>query len=188
MKSSVCALLFGALLPTGVLSDQSSEEMERAQNAIALFAQSLKTELVAAMQSGGPVNAIDVCHSRADMIAEEISRDRGMQLSRVSTRNRNPENAAEDWQLAVLETFGERQQAGESVKTLTWSETAETSTGLEFRFMKAIPTGGLCLNCHGTELSPEVASKLAELYPQDRAVGYRTGEIRGAFVVTSQPD
>ena len=54
----------------------------------------------------------------------------------------------------------------------------------EFRFMKAIPAGPVCLACHGTELSPEVSQVLAELYPQDRARGYSPGDIRGAFVVT----
>ena len=54
--------------------------------------------------------------------------------------------------------------------------------------MKAIPTDGLCLQCHGTAIPAEVADKLAELYPHDKAVGYREGDIRGAFVVTSLLD
>jgi hypothetical protein len=50
--------------------------------------------------------------------------------------------------------------------------------------MKAIPTGALCLQCHGLDIAPPVAEKIAELYPYDKATGYREGDIRGAFVVT----
>jgi len=53
----------------------------------------------------------------------------------------------------------------------------------EFRFMKAIPMAANCLQCHGTEISPAVSAKLTELYPQDKAVGYKEGDLRGAFVV-----
>jgi hypothetical protein len=49
--------------------------------------------------------------------------------------------------------------------------------------MKAIPTGGLCLACHGETIDPAVAGKIAELYPEDKATGFREGDLRGAFVV-----
>jgi len=55
--------------------------------------------------------------------------------------------------------------------------------------MKAIPTGGGCLLCHGTNLSPEIGQALADLYPEDRATGFTEGDIRGAFVVIQKlPD
>jgi hypothetical protein len=50
--------------------------------------------------------------------------------------------------------------------------------------MQAIPTGALCLQCHGENISPEVQAELARLYPEDKATGYSAGDIRGAFVVT----
>ncbi len=49
--------------------------------------------------------------------------------------------------------------------------------------MKAVPTGKVCLSCHGETVAPEVEQKLAELYPDDKARGYKEGDIRGAFVV-----
>ena len=41
----------------------------------------------------------------------------------------------------------------------------------------------LCLNCHGVELAPDVAGRIAELYPEDRATGFEAGELRGVFWV-----
>ncbi|MBL6933600.1 MAG: DUF3365 domain-containing protein, partial [Rhodospirillales bacterium] len=50
--------------------------------------------------------------------------------------------------------------------------------------MKAIPTDEKpCLACHGGNISEEVAAKLDDLYPQDKARGYNAGDIRGAFTI-----
>jgi hypothetical protein len=34
-------------------------------------------------------------------------------------------------------------------------------------------------------LSPDVAAKLHDLYPQDRATGFSVGDLRGAFIITA---
>jgi hypothetical protein len=55
--------------------------------------------------------------------------------------------------------------------------------------MKAIPTAEKpCLACHGKEIAPKVAARLAELYPEDAATGYSAGEIRGAFTLSRPLD
>ena len=175
---SICA---NANPPAGAASPT---DIETAKAAVKTFAGALQKELKSAMQSGGPVAAIEVCNTRAMPISQLISAEKGMDLSRVSLKNRNPMNAPNDWQTLVLQRFEEQKAAGKDVQSIGWSETVETADGTEFRFMKAIPTGGLCLACHGTSISPEVSGKLAELYPQDKATGFSEGDIRGAFVVT----
>jgi hypothetical protein len=157
-----------------------------ARAAVGQFAAALKAELGAAMQAGGPLAAIEVCHQKAPAIAATVSRERGLSLSRVSARNRNPDNAPNAWQAEVLAAFEQRKAAGEAVDALDWQALAENASGLEYRYMKAIPTAPLCLQCHGQAIAPPVAEKLAEFYPDDRATGFADGDIRGAFVVTKQ--
>ncbi len=70
--------------------------------ATAGFGNALKTELVSAMQSGGPLAAIEVCNTRARVIAAAVSLEQGVEVSRVSLKNRNPDNAANEWQASVL--------------------------------------------------------------------------------------
>jgi hypothetical protein len=188
MKNYTIGLCLAAMLPGCLSAFDDAEELSRAKQATASFALALKSELVAAMQSGGALEAIEVCHTNANAIALQVSQESGMHLSRVSAKNRNPGNAAEEWQLEILNLFEQRKLAGESPATLSWSETVETVEGAEFRFMKAIPTAGLCLQCHGTAIAPDVTEKQAELYPDDKAVGYREGDIRGAFLVTRRLD
>lgn len=159
-------------------------EVAAAKAAIRDLAGALQTELKNAMQTGGPVAAVGVCNTQAMPITARVAVDQGMELGRVSLKNRNPVNAANDWQTAVLEDFERQKSAGKDVTTLAWSETAKVEDGREFRFMKAIPTGAVCLLCHGVTLAPGVGDILADLYPEDRATGFSEGDIRGAFVVT----
>jgi hypothetical protein len=77
-------------------------------------------------------------------------------------------------------TFESRKAAGEDIKKMEYSEVV----GDEFRYMKAIPTNIVCLKCHGSEIDPKVAAKLEKLYPEDKAIGFKQGDIRGAFYVT----
>jgi len=181
--------LFLVTLAFGCYGSQPAEvntdtEVAAAKAAIKNLAGALQAELKNAMQTGGPVAAIAVCNTQAMPVTAKVAADHGMNLSRVSLRNRNPDNASNDWQSAVLEDFERQKSAGKDVTTLAWSETASVEGGQEFRFMKAIPTGTVCLKCHGTTLAPGVGDVLAELYPEDRATGFSEGDIRGAFVVT----
>jgi len=188
MKKTLITLCLAALTSAAGAGSNDAAELDQAKHATAAFGGALKSELVAAMQSGGPIEAIDVCNTRAMLIGEEVSLEQGMTLTRVSLKNRNPDNTPNEWQAAVLESFEARKAAGEAPGGLAWHEVADTETGKEFRFMKAIPTGAICLQCHGATLAPPVAEKLAELYPEDKATGYSEGDIRGAFVVTQQLD
>ncbi|MEQ1638779.1 MAG: DUF3365 domain-containing protein [Methylococcales bacterium] len=151
---------------------------EKAKTAVQTLGATLKSELEVAMKAGGPLNALSICNTKALEIASKVSLGQGLQVSRVSLKNRNPGNAANDWQIKVLNDFETRKVAGEDPTTLSYTE----MVGDEFRFMKAIPTGNVCLGCHGTNISPAVTAKLAELYPLDKATGYKEGDLRGAFV------
>jgi hypothetical protein len=184
MKRTIAICCLAAVLLPGPVTAAEPTDQAAAQAAIADFAGALKGELTTAMQAGGPLNAIEVCNARAPAIAAAVSLEQGMNLSRVSLRNRNPDNAPNEWQSAVLQEFEARRAAGDDAAALSWQEVANTDSGQEFRFMKAIPTGPLCLACHGETLAAPVAERIGELYPADKATGFREGDIRGAFVVT----
>lgn len=188
MKQIILILSLGILTLNGYAGQQKDSnteaEIARAKGTIKQFAGALQTELKTAMQAGGPVAAIGVCHTQAMPITAQVAAEHGMQLSRVSLKNRNPANVPNEWQAAVLKDFDRQQTAGKDITKLAWSETVTVDNGQEFRFMKAIPTGEVCLKCHGSQLAPEVVQVLADIYPEDRATGYSVGDIRGAFVVT----
>jgi len=171
------------------VGDNSSETIdkkaavEEAKAITKAFGMALKSELKAAMKSGGPVNAIEVCNKKAISIAESVSKEKHAMVSRVSLKNRNPGNIPNDWQKVVLEDFDARAAKGEDIKTMGFSKIVENNGKKQLHFMKALPTGDLCLKCHGLKIDPQVKARLDELYPEDRATGYEKGQVRGAVVV-----
>jgi hypothetical protein len=156
-----------------------------AKGIVKEFFTSLKGELQAAVSDGGPVNAIGVCKDRAPAIARKLSEESGWDVGRTSLKTRNPElNSPDSWERQVLLEFEERKAAGEDVKPMAHAAVVETDIGKHYRFMKAIPTGEICLACHGESISPDVATAIREAYPQDQATGFSLGDIRGAFTLS----
>lgn len=147
------------------------------------FATSLQSELMAAMQAGGPINALGVCNIEAMPITARVSTEKKAQVSRVSLKNRNPTNIPNDWQRSVLEEFDKRAANGEGIEKMASVDVVDHDGKKQVRFMKAVPTGGACLACHGEQLSPEIETLLSDLYPDDKATGYKLGQVRGAIVV-----
>ena len=180
------ALLFSAVITVHGAGDAAVEQRVTESRAAATsLMQALKSELQAAMKAGGPVKAIGVCHTRAGSITEARESNEGLRIRRTSLKVRNPANAPDAWETSILERFETRKAAGEDVRTMEYHEIVEVDDGQLFRWMKAIPTGEVCLACHGGDrVSPDVVVKLGMLYPHDQARGFALGDIRGAFSVS----
>jgi hypothetical protein len=185
MKRVIATALISLLpLAPALAADADTQaRTETSKAAIQDFFGTLKGELEKAMKEGGPINAIAVCNKTAPALTAVKSQEHGMDLSRVSTKARSPKNAPDAWEQGVLAKFEERKAAGEDVQLIAHAEVVESDGRKQFRFMKAIPTGEVCLKCHGEAIDEKVAAKLDEIYPEDQARGYKLGDIRGAFSV-----
>ncbi len=184
MKKYVYVCVFALGLTSGVLADEIDKRSKQSRIVVGDFMLLLKTELKAAMKEGGASNAIQVCKNKAPAIAADVSEKNGWRVARTALKLRNPHNEPDAWELKVMQEFEKRKAAGEEVKTLEYAEIVTTAGHKQFRYMKAIPTDKVCLQCHGVEIAPEVAVTLKNLYPQDQATGFEEGDIRGAFTVT----
>jgi hypothetical protein len=149
------------------------------------FGVALQSELKAAMKTGGPLKAIEVCQTKAPQISAEFSQKAGFEITRTSLKPRNADNAPDTWEVAVLKQFEKRKVAGEDPKKLEFIEVVNADGQSKVRYMKAIPTAEVCLICHGSEISEDVQAKLKALYPSDKATGFETGDLRGAFSIIS---
>lgn len=184
MKHIFTILLLSAATMSYVSAGDYSKELEESRATVNEFLQTLKQELQKGMQQGGPINAVSVCNLTAPGIANTYSIRKGWQVGRTSLKTRNPNNSPDAWEHAVLESFDERKAAGEDPAKLEFHEVVKTNGKRELRYMKAIPTGGLCLACHGEQLDLQVKTRIETLYPHDEARGYQMGDIRGAFTIT----
>ena len=145
------------------------------------FAGQLKPQLQQALQSGGPVAAIQVCSQQAPTIAAQLSQESGWTVKRVSLKARNASTAVPDaWEREVLLMFDKLRAEGEAAESLVRAEIIDGN----FRFIKAQPVEGLCLLCHGSAIAADVKTALTKYYPNDTATGYSLGDVRGAFSLT----
>lgn len=160
-------------------SHASDELIEKSRKAISELQNNLKAELQKAMKNGGPKNAINICNIKAPEIASNISIEEGVEINRVALKYRNPNNIPDEWERLVIEEFITRANSGENINSLE----SIKNEGEYFRYMKAIPMGSVCSTCHGTNISKSLQGDILKLYPEDKAIGFNHGDIRGAFSV-----
>ena len=167
---------------------QDSDMLSQSRSISQAMLKELGQKLQSAMTEGGAVNAIGVCNTQAPEIAGRVSAQNQVKLSRVGTRARNPVmGVPNDWQAKALAQFDAGLARGDKPAEMEFSETITKSDGSkEFHFAKPIVLQPMCMSCHGgpEQISPEVKSKLSELYPNDKAVSYQPGQLRGAVVLS----
>ncbi len=185
-RVAVTALTACAIAGGAIAAEPSSAQVAQARAAVGELGKSLKSQLMAAIKARGPISAIGVCKTIAPALAEKTGSARGLEVGRTALRVRNPANAPDAWERAVLENFAAQIKAGKDPRKLEHAETVTDASGARtFRYMKAIPMGAVpCLTCHGTP-EPSLKAEISRLYPQDEATGFKPGELRGAFTVTA---
>jgi hypothetical protein len=182
--SRLLALMCAACLAAPALAHDEAALLDEARKVAGGIPPKLLSVLDEEMKKGAE-NAIEVCREKAPKMAAAASAQTGWNIRRVSLKNRNPKAVPDAWERAALEDFERRTAAGEKPTGLEKGELVSDGGQKVYRYMKALPTQDLCLSCHGTadRISAPVKAKLAELYPEDKAVGYGLAEIRGAITL-----
>ena len=181
---------FALLQSPQAFADYKGENpMQESRESAAAMLKELGGKLQAALKDGGPVKALGVCNIEAPDIAMRISDEEKITIRRISHKPRNPTlGVPNDWQTKALKLFEEALARGEKPADIEFVEAVKAGSGsrMELRFAKPILMQPQCTACHGTpeQISPEVKAKLDELYPNDKAVGFKPGELRGAIVVS----
>ena len=148
------------------------------------FQADLQGQLQAAMKAGGPVGAIGVCQQAAPAIAANLSEESGAEVRRIALKERNPAAAPERELRDRLEQLAAAPLSADG-KPAVMQWTSGSGADARAHFMRAIPMKEQpCAACHGTAIAPEVQARLAELYPADKATGFKPGDLRGAILVS----
>ncbi|NPA57937.1 MAG: DUF3365 domain-containing protein [Aquificae bacterium] len=143
----------------------------------------LKKELKTALTSQGPVGAIETCSKKALTITKEVAQEvKGVkEIKRTSFKYRNPLNKPDQYEAEALKFFEESMK-----KTGKLPPYYVQKVNGEYRYYKPLKVMPVCLICHGDpqKMNPAVVKKLKELYPEDKAVGYKEGDFRGGIRVS----
>ncbi len=152
--------------PTHVDDPADDPRREVADEADQQLRQRLMGRVMEVAQDEGFDAAVDVCHDEAIPLTEEVGEEYEVEIGRIADRLRNQENVGHDWVWSMVEEAdGEPHYAAND----------------EFRAVKPIELAQPCTNCHGEtdELAEGVPELLDEHYPEDQAIGYDVGDLRG---------
>ncbi|WP_114748412.1 Tll0287-like domain-containing protein [Pleomorphovibrio marinus] len=200
-----CSLLFLSVLACDAGKKVSKEEVDQMKKSTELkkvgeaeitsyalkwgeeLSQEAQNALMGALQEAisekGIPGAVEFCNVEALPLTKRVGDEYGVTIKRISTRNRNPENVPGETEEPLLDAYAYNAEEGiENVPNIQKTDNGET---LIFTKAIVIP-GGLCLNCHGDpdkDISQETYQKIQSLYPEDKATGYKVGELRGMWSI-----
>jgi len=142
----------------------------------------LQQELLQAMKIGGPEYAISFCSEKAIQLTDSVSSAEKAKIRRLAKKNRNPLNAMSDKESDIYKNYVIQYIGSQTTKPMIGSDEQGHPV-----YYQPIFTGAMCLNCHGQpgkDINPQVTEKIAQRYPDDKAINFKLGQIRGMWAIT----
>lgn len=181
---SAFALFFSlSLLSCSENKVEVSEDQVTGMRTTAMeFMKNLKGVLISQIQANGVLQAVSVCSDTAQVLTNNFGIQKGVYIRRVSFKNRNENNFPDDFEKKVLNKFELLNQNKELNDATEQAEVVQEGEFKYLRYLKPILVQAECLNCHGSEndIMPEVKQLIAQEYSDDKAIGYKIGDLRGA--------
>lgn len=141
----------------------------------------LGKNLMKAINEKGTAGAVEFCNIEAMKLTDSMSVMHNAIIARVSDKPRNPKNKANTKELRHIAAFKELLASGSDIDPVV-----EEIYG-EINFYYPITTNTMCLQCHGTpneQITSTTLSTLRKLYPEDKAIGYDVGQVRGIWSIS----
>jgi hypothetical protein len=142
----------------------------------------LSTQLTEQMKAGGPAQAIPFCNEKAMPITNQLSEKFEATIKRTSNDLRNQQNAPSEREREILDEFHKMKLENKQLKPIVELDAANKK-----HFYAPIIIKANCLVCHGTineTVSIKTDSIIKSLYPNDKAIGYVDGDLRGIWSIT----
>lgn len=166
----------------GIIPERKEEIKSLTKEDFKNIAEQTKKNLVGNLtkqiSENGVEKALEFCNVNAIPLTQKLEAENGVMVKRVSDKNRNPDNTANETELKIIEQFKTQLAKNEELK-------ATMENGV---FYAPITTNAMCLQCHGSEkeMKPEVLAKIKSFYPNDKALGYKENELRGLMVINKK--
>lgn len=136
--------------------------------------QKLGSELKMLMQNNGVINALHFCSQNALTLTDDIARSSGTSIKRISMLNRNPINGLSTDEKKLFERWQTSIAKGEKLPDYELNQ--------HIYYKPILINNEVCLKCHGNITQDSaIAKEIKTLYPDDKAIGYKVGDLRGAI-------
>lgn len=153
-------------------SQNNIAEQNHVEQLVTMFQHRLKAELMQGLQDS-PIHAIDICQTRAQQIASELSTAE-ITIGRASDKPRNSDAQIPKWVVPLLEKYSHIPQ-GTAQPSHVNIDTNRVG------YIKPIYIQTPCLTCHGEHIAKPLQQEISRRYPNDQAVNYKKGQFRGLF-------
>ena len=167
----------------GNTAEQNADYKTKGANIAEAAQINLLKNVTAAIQKGGTEHAIGFCNLKAGGLTDSLSKVFNCDISRISYKNRNPQNRLSS--ATDLSVWVNYERGNQDVSKDTVCMDTKTNKTVYYKPIKiAMPT---CLKCHGKageDIEEKTLSKINELYPKDLAKEYKMGDLRGLWKIT----
>jgi hypothetical protein len=160
--------------------------MEKGKEIAANTGIILRNRVSRAIDEQGIIKAVQYCSIEAENISDSLSAVYNARIKRISDKPRNPDNAASEYELQLMNDFRNLMASGGEFSPALFEE----ENRMTFYAPITINTP-LCLNCHGergTDIRPEAFITIQLLYPKDKATGYKMGDLRGLWKIVFEDE
>lgn len=175
-------LLLSSLSCKNALSDQDKQQYLAKGNEISQTTfKELSSKLTEQMELGGPAQAIPFCNVEALPITNQLSEKFDVTIRRTSDKLRNLNNKPTERELEIIANY-----KNSISTTVELSPVVEIDNKNKKHFYAPIFTNAKCLVCHGKlveKVNVKTDSIIKFLYPDDLAIGYVEGELRGIWSI-----
>jgi hypothetical protein len=169
--------------PQAQVAPQDSASYIALADSLALQAQkALLATLLEAISQKGFDGAVAFCHANALPITDSVSKAHMTGIRRIASRFRNPLNAPGGFDAEVLGAMAESHAQG--IKPTSVFRLTDTAALVYVPIFLGMP---VCLGCHGEpekDIAPSTLAVISEKYPGDQAIGFKTGDLRGAWQIS----
>jgi hypothetical protein len=179
-----CISLFScqtSVRPKQLSPEKQSELISKGKEITMQSFKALSAEVMAALQEGGVQHAVGYCHLQASPLIDSLSTAYEAKISRVSEKYRSPLSKPDELDLTVLAAY--RQQLDEGRELQPHLELVSDEVIFYSPILFSNPA---CLLCHGepgSTMEKENYDFIKSRYPDDLAIGYKLGELRGAWKI-----
>ena len=151
---------------------------ERGKEISTIVQNVLNSRLTSTINEHGAVAAIAYCNVNVYPIVDSLSKALGADIKRTSMQFRNPEDAPDQLEAELLDAYQYSIEVGTSV-----SDNIQEYDSVTLIYTKPIVAGQMCLACHGTEVETSVKNRIAEIYPNDKALNHKLNDLRGMWSI-----
>lgn len=184
MKKLLIALVFlGMVSCDNSLTDNEKQEYSAKGNEIsqATF-KALSEKLTEQMKMGGTAQAIPFCNVEAIPLTQELSEEYNVTIKRTSDKLRNQKNNPSARELEIINIYHKLISEKKEITPII-----EVDSNNNKHYYAPIILKANCLACHGKVeefVSVKTDSIIKSLYPNDKAIGYNEGDLRGVWSIT----